>query len=569
CEQQGLVRVYSGATSFPASTPAWSRNGPTGLASYGVGVAGGDFNGDGFDDLVFSSGSDIDSHEILVYQGSSSGLSSVANWEWEVISPALIGFGPSISNAGDVNGDGFDDLIAGSSWFQNGEAGEGAAFVFHGSAAGLSLAPDWTREGNQVNVHLGEQVLGVGDVDADGFDDVLIRLFDSTLGLFHGSVMGLAATPSRLLDFAGLGFLQRIDAAGDVNNDGYADIIVGDQSFTDGQSGEGRALLYLGSASGLAATAAWSIESDTEQAKFGSTVGGVGDVNDDGYDDVLVGALHYPDTLSPGRVWLYLGSPAGLETVPYRTAELPSVDYRIDAAGDVNGDGFGDMLVSMPNDEVHLFQGPCPGLDGDADGLGNDCDNCPDDVNANQWDTDADGLGDVCDLCPVDPTNHDPDADLVCGAADNCPTDANPAQTDDDSDGAGLVCDCDDTDPLVYPGAPEILDGMDQQCPGDGGYGLIDEISGNAGFHDPADKDLYSWQPQQGATHYDVARAETVEFTTGCTAFVIAGQSSFLDVTAPSPGTTLFYLVRSGRPLRGSWGADSVGQERSVPCAAP
>ncbi len=174
---------------------------------------------------------------------------------------------------------------------------------------------------------------------------------------------------------------------------------------------------------------------------------------------------------------------------------------------------------------------------------------------------------------PARPNQHtillvsvaDSDCDLVADAIDNCPTDQNPAQTDSDSDGAGDICDCEPNDPSIFPDAPEVNDGLDNQCPGDLGYGLIDETSGNSGFHNPSDRNEYSWPPQAGATLYETARSDGPGFSLGCV--VISTATTFLvDLDQPDPGQAFFYLNHAVAPNVGSWGQDSAGVERLNVC---
>ena len=102
--------------------------------------------------------------------------------------------------------------------------------------------------------------------------------------------------------------------AGDVNGDGYADVIVGAPYYDNGQTDEGRAYVYHGSAAGLSTSAAWTAESDQAGARFGWWVGTAGDVNGDGYADVIVGARTYDNgQIDEGRVFVYHGGAAGLE----------------------------------------------------------------------------------------------------------------------------------------------------------------------------------------------------------------------------------------------------------------
>jgi hypothetical protein len=155
-----------------------------------------------------------------------------------------------VATAGDVNGDGFSDVIVGARLFDSGQTSEGRAFVYHGSAAGLSLSPDWTAESDQGGAEFGSSVA----------------------------------------------------TAGDVNGDGFSDVIVGAPLFDNGQTTEGRAFVYHGSSGGLSPTHTWTAESDQASAAFGFSVAAAGDANGDGFDDVIAGAPGFsnPQTFEGG-----------------------------------------------------------------------------------------------------------------------------------------------------------------------------------------------------------------------------------------------------------------------------
>jgi hypothetical protein len=82
--------------------------------------------------------------------------------------------GISVAGAGDVNGDGYSDVIVGAYQYDNGETDEGAAFVHHGSATGISTTAATTLENNQAGARMGISVAGAGDVNGDGYSDVVV-----------------------------------------------------------------------------------------------------------------------------------------------------------------------------------------------------------------------------------------------------------------------------------------------------------------------------------------------------------------------------------------------------------
>ena len=276
-------------------------------------------------------------------------------------------------------------------WFgaplvHDGVSSTGAAFAYLGTATGLEVTPVWTATGEPFSL-FGASVAGAGDVNGDGFDDVLVGasqfsttgLYEGRAALFLGSATGLDGSPAWNADGyqSYENFGSSVAGAGDVNGDGYDDVVVGARYYDGGQGfGEGRAVLYLGSASGLSPTEAWMAESDKANAYFGHSVASAGDINADGYGDVLVGAHGFDNdqNSNDGRAYVYLGGPAGLSETPSWTAELGDggqgmFGYAVASAGDVNGDGFGDVAVGAPDNSscfyicrVSVYQGSASGL---------------------------------------------------------------------------------------------------------------------------------------------------------------------------------------------------------------
>jgi hypothetical protein len=188
-------------------------------------------------------------------------------------------FGSSVATAGDVNGDGYSDVIVGAPLHDNGETSEGRAFVYLGSPSGLAATPDWIAEGDQAIAQYGFSVATAGDVSGDGYSDVIVgspfyangQSGEGRAFLYLGSASGLATTPAWIVesDQANAQLGRSVAPAGDVDGDGHSDVIVGSPQYGNGENGEGRAFVYLGSASGLAATPAWIAESDQANAFFG------------------------------------------------------------------------------------------------------------------------------------------------------------------------------------------------------------------------------------------------------------------------------------------------------------
>jgi len=136
---------------------------------------------------------------------------------------------------------------------------------------------------------------------------------------------------------------------------------------------------------------------------------------------------------------------------------------------------------------------------------------------------------------------------------------------DFDRDEYDFGADCDDANNDVHPGAAEVNDGLDNQCPGDDGYGLVDEIEGVCGFHDPEDKNEFSWTAQTGATSYEAARSADPRFLSGCTT-VTTPETYWIDTEPVATGACHHYLVRALAPHPGSWGAGFPGPERAGIC---
>jgi hypothetical protein len=334
--QEGRAFVYLGSAGVPATTEAWSMEGNQDLAWFGISVASaGDVNGDGFSDVIVGANQYDNGHaeegRAFVYHGSAAGLSTTAAWTAES-NQINASFGRSVATAGDVNGDGYSDVIVGALTYDNGQTDEGRVFVYLGSPTGLATTAAWTAEPNQAEVSFGFSAATAGDVNGDGFSDVIVggsrfdngQVDEGRAYVYHGSAVGLSTTAAWIVESnqAGAQFGNAVATAGDVNGDGFSDVIVGGLFYDNGQDDEGRAFVYMGSASGLLPTAAWTVESNQADALFGRSVATAGDVDGDRYSDVIVGADRYNNgQFEEGRAYVYMGSAAGLSTIAFWSAE--------------------------------------------------------------------------------------------------------------------------------------------------------------------------------------------------------------------------------------------------------
>ena len=366
---KNVVYVYSGSSvgisNLSANTLSTSANN----SYYNNTLASaGDVNGDGYSDLLIgSTGVSSNTGEVYVFLGACATVSATPTM-------TLAGkatdseFGHSLGTAGDVNGDGYSDVIIGAYRIAS---YTGAAYIYPGSPTGLSTTPLVTLAGTEQS-KFGISVASAGDVNGDGYSDVIIGASGISSGkgaayLFLGSSTGPSATPATILSGtdAGDAFGNSVASAGDVNGDGYSDVIVG--AFM-ASAETGAAYVYLGASTGLSMTAASALDGNRYRRNtwVGTCVASAGDVNGDGYSDVIVGSLG-PDISFTGLAFVYMGSSEGVSNTIATTLSGMQYGayfaYSLSCAGDVNGDGYSDVIVGVLNeDAAYVYLGSLTGL---------------------------------------------------------------------------------------------------------------------------------------------------------------------------------------------------------------
>ena len=346
----GESYVIFGKPSWAADIDLTTLDGNTGFRLDGIDSSdnsgasvssAGDVNGDGFEDFIIGAwggdpGGDYNAGESYVVFGKTAG------WGVAIDLATLdgtIGFslegidaddrsGFSVASAGDVNGDGFDDMIVGARASPGGDTYAGEGYVVFGKAAGWGVAIDLATLDGNTGFRLdgidafdfsGRRVASAGDVNGDGFDDVIVGAWQSDPGGDNDAgesyvVFGKAAGWGVAIDLATLdgntGFrLDGIDAydfsgwsvssAGDVNGDGLDDMIVGARASPGGNTYAGESYVVFGKVAGWTAnidlnslngTTGFRLDGVAAGDYSGWSVASAGDVNGDGFDDVIIGA---------------------------------------------------------------------------------------------------------------------------------------------------------------------------------------------------------------------------------------------------------------------------------------
>lgn len=273
----------------------------------------------------------------------------------ELTEPGTHSFGRRMTVA-DVNGDGFQDLLVADPGYGANPGSffsysvKGALYLFPGEPGGFASTPTWSqiRETQSVEPNpqgLGTHLATAGDLNGDGFEDVVVTDNGFPLYVGYGSATGLPAEgiPAHYFTGSGWSFRGLTGEVGDVDGDGFADLVLLQNCGFNCES----ARLFAGSPAGLDfENAAWELPFPTSG---GNRVHGIGDVNADGYADFVVSERV---SAAPHRASLYLGSSAG-PTLAWNQGVENLI--QVLGPGDVDGDGFDDLVIGAEFElRVHL-----------------------------------------------------------------------------------------------------------------------------------------------------------------------------------------------------------------------
>ena len=359
----GAAQLYFGSAAGLSTAPAFVLNGIPGVIGTPVASAG-DVNGDGFGDLIVAGpGAGGNTGQFWIYFGNAAGsmmsaaILKAPNGTYE--------YGNEPASAGDVNGDGYGDVMVSAVSDED----NASLYIYFGSPDGPLGSPMVLPAG------VGDVSSMASDINGDGFSDVVLAVnggyFSGNSGavdVYYGTATGLSATPV-VLNYTGTtstGFYLGVEAAGDVNGDGYGDIFVSLPVV-----GNGTVDVYLGSHAGLSTPPITIPNPAATGLYFGGPVS-AGDIDGDGFDDAVFGAQG-TSGVPTGAAYVFRGGALGLPTTPTATLVSPAgalgdFGEPVAGAGDINGDGFDDVLVGAPAYEavgtIYVYSGGPNGLAG-------------------------------------------------------------------------------------------------------------------------------------------------------------------------------------------------------------
>jgi FG-GAP repeat protein len=367
---EGNAFVFYGRSAGLAATPSVPLDNPTDQAggAFGTPASFGDLNGDGFADFVVGAPKQdagaTDEGNVFVYYGQASGISTTPSLPLDnPDNDGGGGFGSSLATAGDLDGDGYADLVVGAPGQDAGAGGEGMVFVYRGGGAGLVTTPSPVGSpARQMGAAFGSAVSSGGDLDGDGYADLVVGAPMQDAGatdeggvfVLYGGSGGAGAGRTAIIDSprnTPNNFGNDVSSAGDLDGDGYSDLVTAAWA-------ECIAYIFYGSPSGVPTARDLMISGPPNPAGpegcgfLGNAVASEGDLNGDSFADVVLGSFRQSNPeLAEGNVFVHDGSASRISSTPSLTVDMPTAAAYshfgdgVTVAGDFDGNGFADLVV--------------------------------------------------------------------------------------------------------------------------------------------------------------------------------------------------------------------------------
>ena len=326
---------------------------------------------------------DLDNGRVWLFYGSADGLSATPSRIFDPPYPNMYGFFGTEVACANVNGDEYDDILVGMDNYDSAYSDEGAVFVWYGAEEGPTTSYNWMARGDNTYAHFGFSLDNAGDVNGDGYEDIIVGAWRSDYNViahayvwFGGSLgLGDYGTPANA-DWVGSdpypaiptgsGYGRLVRGIGDVNHDTYADVLVGAFSYDGAVVNQGAVFVYYGSdlgpnegVAGTVANADWMAVSGQSDSRFAMQgADGVGDLNNDGIDDLALGAYLYDNPeVNEGAVFVWYGgevavglgengTPANADWTAETNMTGDYLGFAVRPAGDINHDEIDDLIVT-------------------------------------------------------------------------------------------------------------------------------------------------------------------------------------------------------------------------------
>ncbi len=376
--------ISSGCT--PGATLAGSGETQLGFSS----TFAGDVNGDGYEDFLLGAPNvEAATPAGAAYlflggttlTGTLTTSQATATITHTTVTADTLGY--SVAGVGDMNNDGYDDVIIGAPEFETSGNSQGQAYLFLGGSTltgNLDVASANQTLTGQNNDHLGGQVAGAGDVNGDGFADVIVSSLSDRAYVFYGAASLTssrdASAADAIITGAGSGaFGTSVSGAGDVNGDGRADVVVG-----DAKTNAGKAYVFLGATLtgnvNAATQASTIISTSNGDDGFGFNVASGGDIDHDGKSDLMISGFTACPDIDPGRAYIFLGknliatmNNANADAIIAGAAGGEVLSFGLGKPNDLNNDGYDDLVIGAPHfwtpagpGHIYIFNGSVTGV---------------------------------------------------------------------------------------------------------------------------------------------------------------------------------------------------------------